>query len=172
METLRKTLVFVLVGSALVMAGCENTDPTPAERQAVEDAVRGYLDGLAESYSTLDTSPLEGHASPNEILAVRKLLRELLQKTGDRVDATLVGFEVESVVVFRGVNATVKLLEVWDITRYGAADGVEKGRYENTIQKTLLQLRLVEDRWMIVGRSNLSQETPVPEAEPENEDAA
>ena len=171
METVRKTLVLAMVVSALIMAGCENTDPTPAERQVIEEAVRGYLDALAESYSTLDTSSLEGYASPNEILAVQKLLRDLLQKTGDRIDATLVGFEVESVVVFRRVNATVKLLEVWDITRYGATDGVEKGRYDSTIQKTLLQLRLVEDRWLIVGRSNLSQETPVPEAEPENEDA-
>ncbi len=172
METVRKTLVIALIGSALIMAGCENTDPTPAERQAVETAVRGYLDALAQSYSTLDTSPLEGYASPNEILAVKKLLRDLLQKTGDRIDATLVGFEVESIVVFRSVNATVKLLEVWDITRYGAADGVEKGRYESTLQRTLLQLRLVEDRWLIVGRSNLSQETPVPEADPGNEDDA
>ncbi len=59
----------------------------------------------------------------------------------------------------------MRLLEVWNITRYGAADGVEKGNFENTLQKTLLQLRLVEDRWLVVGRSNLSQETPVPEAE-------
>ena len=172
METVRKTAVCVLVLSVLILAGCENTDPTPAEREVIDEAVRGYLHALAEAYSTLDTSPLEGYASPNEILAVQKLLKDLLRKTGDRIDAQLVGYEVETMSVFRGINATVKLLEVWDITRYGAANGIEKGRYESTLQKTLLQLRLVEDRWLIVGRSNLSQETPVPEAEPETGDGA
>ena len=169
MARVRTTVIIALVFSALLMLGCENTDPTPAERVVVEEAVRGYLDALAESYSTLDTSPLEGWASPNEILAVEKLLKDLLQKAGARIDADLMGFEVETMSVFRGVNATVRLLEVWNITRYGAADGIEKGRFENTLQTTLLQLRLVEDRWLVVGRSNLSQETPVPEVETGNE---
>ena len=65
---------------------------------------------------------------------------------------------VFTMTVFRGVNATVRLLEVWNITRYGAADGVEKGRLENTMQTTLLQLRLIEDRWLVVGRSNSLRE--------------
>jgi len=109
-------IVLVLALTMLVTAGCENTDPTPAQREAVETAVRGYLFALAEAYSTLDTSVLEGHASPNEILAVRKLLRQLAQ-TGDRIDSELIGFEVESMSVFRHVNATVRLIEVWDVTR-------------------------------------------------------
>jgi len=143
----------------------ENTDPTPAERQEIENAVRGYLFALAEAYSTLDINVLEGHASPNEIAHVQKLLTELLQKTGDRIDAEMVGFEVQSLSVFRSINATVRLLEVWDITRVGAADGIEKGR-TNSIQNTLLQMRLVEGKWICVGRSIMTQETPVPEEPP------
>ncbi len=51
---------------------------------------------LAEAYSTLDINVLEGHASPNEIAAVQKLLKELLQTTGDRIDAELIGFDIET----------------------------------------------------------------------------
>ncbi len=158
----KPTIVLVLALAMLVAAGCENTDPTPAQREAVETAVRGYLFALAEAYSTLNTGVLEGHASPNEIAAVRKLLRQLAQ-TADRIDAELIGFEVESMSVFRHINATVRLIEVWDVTRYGAFDGREKGRNPSSLQSTLLQLRLVDGTWIVVGRSILSRETPVPE---------
>ncbi len=160
----KPTIVLVLALAMLVAAGCENTDPTPAQRDAVETAVRGYLFALAEAYSTLNTGVLEGHASPNEIAAVRKLLRQLAQ-TADRIDAELIGFEVESMSVFRHINATVRLIEVWDVTRYGAFDGREKGRNPSSLQSTLLQLRLVDGTWIVVGRSILSRETPIPEEE-------
>jgi len=165
MTMVRGALVLGLALGLLMVAACENTDPSPQEAQAIEEAVGGYLNALAEAYSTLDTGALEGHASPNEIAAVHKLLKELLQSTGDRIDSQLMGFDIETMTVFRGINATVRLIEVWDITRYGAADGVEKGHFENTIQRTLLQLRLIEGRWIVVGRSNLEQETPVPQPE-------
>jgi len=166
MKSVRGICGAILIVAVLVAAACENTNPTPEEAAAIEEAVSGYLTALAKAYSTLDTSALEGHASPNEIAAVHKLLEELLMTTGDRIDAELIGFEIESTSVFRGINATVRLVEVWNITRYGAADGVEKGRFENTIQKTLLQLRLIDGVWIVVGRSNLEQETPVPQPLP------
>ena len=87
----RNMMVFALSVAMLLVAACENTDPSPEQRQAVETAVRGYLFALAEAYSTLDINVLEGHASPNEIAAVQKLLTDLLQKTGDRIDAEMVG---------------------------------------------------------------------------------
>jgi hypothetical protein len=166
----KPTIVLVLALAMLVAAGCENTDPTPAQREAVETAVRGYLFALAEAYSTLNTGVLEGHASPNEIAAVRKLLRQLAQ-TADRIDAELIEFEVESMSVFRHVNATVRLIEVWDVTRYGAFDGREKGRNPSSLQSTLLQLRLVDGTWIVVGRSILSRDTPIPEEQPPTPEA-
>jgi len=166
MATVRGVIVFTLTLVMLVTSACENTDPTPEERGVVETAVRGYLHALAEAYSTLEPDALRGHASPNEIAAVHKLLKDLLQKTGDRIDAELVGYDVESMSVFRGINATVRLIEVWNITRYGATDGIEKGRTVNSIQNTLLQMRLVDGRWIVVGRSIMKQETPVPEIQP------
>jgi hypothetical protein len=166
----RSIMVLALSLVTLFVAACENTDPSPEQRQAVETAVRGYLFALAEAYSTLDINVLEGYASPNEIAHVQKLLSDLLQKTGDRIDAEMVGFEIQSMSVFRSINATVRLLEVWDITRYGAADGVEKGRTENSIQSTLLQMRLVEGTWICIGRSIMSQETPIPDDLPSTEE--
>jgi len=161
----RNMTLLTLLLAMLFAVACENTDPTPEERQLVETAVRGYLDALAEAYSTLDINVLEGHASPNEIAHVQKLLTELLQKTGDRLDAEMVGFDIQSMSVFRSINATVRLWEVWEITRVGAADGVEKG-HTTSIQHTLLQMRLVEGAWICIGRSIMSQETPIPEESP------
>jgi hypothetical protein len=162
MAAARYASVFALAVALLLAAACENTEPSPEEREAVDTAVRGYLHALAEAYSTLDTRVLDEWASPNEIAAVRKLLTQLAQ-TGDRIDSKLIGFEIESMAMFRGVNATVRLIEVWDVTRYGALDGREKGRNPSSLQNTLLQLRLVEGRWAVVGRTIMSQETPVPE---------
>jgi len=166
MTVVRGAIVFALSLVMLFATACENTDPTPEEREAIETAVRGYLHALAKAYSNLDPNILDGHASPNEKAAVHKLLKDLLQKTGDRIDAELVGYDVQSMSVFRGINATVRQIEVWNITRYGATDGIEKGRTLNSIQNTLLQMRLVEGRWIVVGRSIMQQETPIPETEP------
>ncbi len=74
----------------VVAIGCEAESLDPAERDAVEKTIDGYLHALAKSYSNLDVAPLEGWASPNEIAAVHSLLTSLAQ-TGDRVDSTLRG---------------------------------------------------------------------------------
>jgi len=138
---------------ALLAAGCEDTTPTPAEREAVETAVRNYLDALAEAYSTLDVSPLEGLASPNEIQTVEKLLRTLALSGNDRVDSELIGFDVETMIVFRRINATVRLIEVWDVTRYNLTTGQVKGRNPSSLQNTVLQLRRIEGAWLVIGRT-------------------
>ena len=160
----RYMTVLVLL-AMLFTAACENTEPSPEVRLEIETAVTGYLDALADAYSTLDVSVLEGHASPNEVAHVKKLLTELLQKTGDRLDAEMVGFDIQSMSVFRSINATVRLWEVWDITRVGAADGIEKG-HTTSIQHTIIQMRMVDGRWICIGRSIMSQETPIPDEEP------
>jgi hypothetical protein len=164
MRTQNITVLAVLLVMLFAVA-CENIEPSPEVRLEIDARVRGYLDALAEAYSTLDVSVLEGHASPNEIAHVKKLLTELLHKTGDRIDADLVGFDIQSMSVFRSINATVRLWEVWDITRVGAADGIEKG-HTTSIQHTIVQMRKVEGTWICVGRSIMSQETPVPDEEP------
>ena len=157
--------VLVLLLAMLFAAACENTEPSSEQRLEVETAVTGYLEALADAYSTLDVSVLEDHASPNEIAHVKKLLTELLQKTGDRIDADLIDFDIQSMSVFRSINATVRLWEVWDITRVGAADGIEKG-HTTSIQHTIIQMRLIDGTWICVGRSIMSQETPIPDGEP------
>jgi hypothetical protein len=110
--------------------------------------------------------PLTELASPNEVARVRNLLQSLVQ-TGDRVDSTLRGYQIDHLEVFREINATVRLIEVWDVVRYNAFTGEEKGRTPDSIQKTVLQLRLVDGRWIVIGRSVLERETPIPEGEKE-----
>jgi len=112
-------------------------------------------------------APLEGWASPNEIAAVHSLLTSLAQ-TGDRVDSTLRGYHVDHVGVFRQLNATARVVEVWDVVRYNAYTGVEKGRTPDSIQNTLIQLRRVDGRWLVVGRAVVERETPVPQVGPED----
>lgn len=160
---MRKTLLIAFCGLLLATVACEQTRPAAEERAALRQAVTGYLDALAESYSSMSLEPLEGHASPNEIAAVRKLLRQLAG-TGDRIEATLRGFEIEGLEVFREVNATARLVEVWDLVRYDVYTGREKGRTEGSLQSTILQLRLVDGRWVVIGRSILERPTPSPVA--------
>ena len=151
------TVVVALIAVAALL-GCAPGEPDPAERAAVEEAVRGYLDALARCYETLNLGHLEGHASPVEVRNVRNLLQELAN-TGDRVEATLVGIEITGVDVFRSVNASVALVEVWDIIRFDALTGREKGRTHGSVQNTLIQLRRIEGDWQVIGRHIVDRET-------------
>jgi hypothetical protein len=161
MDRLRRWVaVLPLVIGLLAAAGCEDTTASPEQRAQLEAAVAGYLDALAESYSTLDVKPLEQWASPIEVGAVRRILRSLVT-TGDRLDATLRGYEIERVAMFRGVNATVWIVEVWDLVRYDAFSGKEKGRTDGSVQRTMLQLRQMDGRWVVIARSMVKEdETP------------
>ncbi len=160
---MRRTLLIALCGLLLATVACDQTEPAAEERAALEQAIASYLDALAESYSSMSLEPLEGHASPNEIAAVNKLLRQLAG-TGDRIEADLRGFEIEGLEVFREINATARLLEVWDLVRYDVYTGREKGRTDGSLQSTLLQMRLVDGRWIVIGRSVLDRPTPSPAA--------
>jgi hypothetical protein len=149
-----------IAAAVLVVAGvgCGAAEPTQEERAVVEEAVRGYLGALARSYSTLDLSHLEGHASPVEVRNVRNLLQQLAN-SGDRIEATLVGFEVTGLDIFREVNASVGLVEVWDLVRFDALTGREKGRTNGSVQTTLIQLRRIDGVWQVIGRHVLDRET-------------
>ena len=91
---------------------------------------------------------------------MRKLLTDLA-RTGDRIQSTLRGYHIENMEMFREINAAARVVEVWDVVRYDAFTGVEKGRTPDSIQHSLLQLRLIDGRWMVVGRSIMQRETPV-----------
>jgi hypothetical protein len=151
MKPSSRRLNAAVVALVAVAAGCGPAEPSPEQRANVETAVRGYLEALARSYSTLNLSHLEDFASPVEIRNVRNLLQQLAN-TGDRIEATMVGFEVTGIDVFRDVNASVALVEVWDVVRFDALTGREKGRRPNSVQTTLIQLRKIDGRWMVIGR--------------------
>jgi hypothetical protein len=150
--------VVAVIVAAAVVAGCGAGGPTPEQRAVVEEATRDYLDALARTYSTLNLSHLEGHASPVEVRNVRNMLQQLAN-TGDRIEATMVGIEITGLDVFRDVNASVALVEVWDIVRYDALDGREKGRTLGSVQTTLIQLRKIDGDWLVIGRHIVERET-------------
>jgi len=165
----RPAVAIAIVVLALAGVSCGTAEPTPEERAAVEGAVRGYLHALARSYSTLDLSHLEGHASPVEVRNVRNLLQQLAN-TGDRLEATLVGIEFTGLDIFRTVNSSVALVEVWDLIRFDALTGHVKGRTDGSVQTTLIQLRLMDGEWLVIGRHIIDRETGS-ELDSEGEDA-
>ena len=167
MRNMPRAWMLVLCAAMLLPAlACDDTPASPEEEAAIEKAVAGYLGALAEAYSSASVEPLRGYASPNEMLAVQKLLKGLVA-TGDRVESTLLGFEVDALEVFRAVNATVRLLEVWEVVRYDAYSGVEKGRNPESIQNSILQLRKVDGRWLVTARMITQQDAGPPAAEGE-----
>jgi hypothetical protein len=135
----------------VVSMGCENTQPSPEVRQEVVTTVTTYLNRLAEAYSNMDATLLKGYATESEIRETQALLHKL-RTSGDRVEATLLRVDVLDVQVFRVVNATVTLLEVWDVRRLDYYTGKEKGRNPNTIQHSLIQLRKIDGKWMVTAR--------------------
>lgn len=156
---LRRVIVSLgVVVFAVAASSCGSSEPNPEDRAAVEDCVRGYLTALARSYETLDLSHLDDYASPVEIRNVRNLLQQLAN-SGDRVEATLVGIEATGLDIFRGVNASVALVEVWDIVRFDALNGREKGRTDGSVQNTLIQLRRIDGEWKVIGRHIVDRET-------------
>ena len=146
--------------AVLAAVSCDDTTASPARSAELDRAVAGYLEALAESYSTLDVAPLEECASPIEIATVRGILRSLVA-TGDRVEATLRSYQIERVALFRGINATVWVVEVWDLVRYDAFTGRERGRTDGSVQETMLQLREMDGRWIVIARSMVKEEEPV-----------
>lgn len=171
-SALRIIAIALLALTLLVGLGCEDSAPSPEVREAVEARVRAYLDALAVAYSSLDAGVLEPYAMGAEVAAVRQVLRTLLG-SGDRIEARLLRVEFERIDVFRMVNATVRTMEVWEVVRFDAYTGREKGRNSGSVQHSIVQLRLVEEEWMVTARRVLETdgasrwEMPTPTTEPE-----
>lgn len=141
----------LLIAALVAVQGCEDTKPSPAVESAIRETVTDYLNALAQAYSSLSVEPIENIATAREIADVRKILRQLLS-TGDRLDAKLLSVDFEAISVFRSLNATVSTTEVWDVSRYDSGTGVEKGRNPASVQKSVLQLRLIDGKWRVVAR--------------------
>ncbi len=152
----RKTIVSLALAGMVVLGGvfltgCEDTTPTLEEREAISKTVLQYLQQLSDAYTNMDARRLKGVASKGEMASVSKVLHKLAM-SGDRLEATLLRADVEDVQVFRIVNATVKLLEIWDVRRLDAFNGTEKGHNPNTIQHSVIQLRKVDGKWLVTFR--------------------
>jgi hypothetical protein len=165
MNDMRGILVaIVMIVSTAGLLGCERSEPTEAERRAIEGRVTAYLHALADAYSSLDTSELSEYATGSETSEVTMMIRGLVG-TGDRVEARLLSVEFTTVTVFREINANVAANEVWEVVRFDAFSGHEKGRAPTTVQDTMFQLRKVDGVWMITARRVNPQGEPTPGTE-------
>jgi len=144
-------LAIALAVTGFLQIGCENTEPSPEVRKEIVSTVKTYLDRLAEAYSNMDATLLEGYATEGEIRDTQALLHKL-RASGDRVEASLLRMDVLDVQVFRVVNATVTLLEVWDVRRLDYYTGKEKGHNPGTVQHSIIQLRKIDGKWMVTAR--------------------
>jgi hypothetical protein len=140
-----------------VMGGCDDTTPSEEQREEIERVVRGYLNALSEAYAEVSIEPLDGWAADIERSEVQRLLRKLVQTTGDRAEATLLQIDIEKIEMFRAVNASVTLTEVWDLRRIDVSDGREIGRNPHSVQHSIINLRRIDGEWLVVGR--IVQET-------------
>jgi hypothetical protein len=142
----------IAIGTVILLTGaCERSTPTATEREAIETVVVAYLNDLARAYSDVDANQLSEHATRREMVEVNDRIGQLVA-IGERVQATLLQVDITDVQVFRSVNATVSTVEVWDVGRFDAYDGREKGRNPGTVQHGLIQLRKVEGEWKVIGR--------------------
>ena len=151
------SLVPLVLFVTLLGVGCEDTAPTAQDRLIVEEAVTRYLYALAEAYSSLSVEPLDEVATGNEIEEVRRTLRGLIG-TGDRVEARLLSVDYPSIAIFREVNATVTTTEVWEVTRFEAFTGRQRGHNPTSVQDAVIQLRLIDGSWKVSARRVVGQE--------------
>jgi hypothetical protein len=171
MWELRKWLGLAVLLLMVVCIGCEDVTATPEEQAQVEEVLTVYLNALASAYSNLDASALNAVATQAEIQSVQKVLNTL-GSSGDRVEAILLGYEIERLDIFREVNATLRLTEIWDVARYDAYTGEEKVRNPQSVQTSIIQFRKMEGAWRITARrvlesSGQSRWAVTPEPEPE-----
>jgi len=148
---IRSILTSLMIPTVILLSGCERTTPTAEETEACKKVTTEYLHALAEAYSSLSVDPIKELATPREIEDVRRLLRGLAG-TGDRIEAKLLSVEFSQITVFRNINATVSTTEVWDVIRYDAGTGREKGRNPASVQTSILQLRLIDGQWKVLAR--------------------
>jgi hypothetical protein len=151
MSEMKRILAAMVVVVAAVGLACERSEPTDEERSAIEGRITAYLHALADAYSSLDASALSEYATGSETSEVTTMIRGLVG-TGDRVEARLLSVEFTSLTVFREINANVTANEVWEVVRYDAFSGREKGRTPTSVQDTMFQLRKVDGTWMITAR--------------------
>jgi len=135
----------------VVTVGCETDVPTAAEREAIELVMRPFLTQLAAAYTERDPAKLEGLAAPRLIAEVERGF-EALAAGGRRLEPVLKSYEITDLKVLRHANAIVALTEVWDTRSFDASTGDLIGRDENSVLHSHVQLKRVEDRWLVLFR--------------------
>jgi len=144
----RRVLALVL---ALPLLACERDQPTPEERETITNLTRAFLLALAQSYSTMDTKPLEGLAAPRYIAETWDAILTL-KANDDRLDPVLVKLEITDLKVLRHANAYVFCTETWDTKRLTVDGTVLKGHDPNSVLHSVIQMKRLQGRWVVLYR--------------------
>ncbi len=136
---------------SLTLAACETDKPTPQEREAITSLTRAFLLSLARSYSEMDVKYLEPLAAPRFVNETYDAIMTL-RANGDRLEPVLVNLEITDLKVLRHANAYVFCTETWDTRRLDVASGQLKGHDPNSVLHSVIQMKLVEKRWVVLYR--------------------
>ncbi|MEW5878066.1 MAG: hypothetical protein AB1751_08385 [Acidobacteriota bacterium] len=136
---------------SLTLAACETDKPTPQEREAITSLTRAFLLSLARSYSEMDVKYLEPLAAPRFVNETYDAIMTL-RANGDRLEPVLVNLEITDLKVLRHANAYVFCTETWDTRRLDVASGQLKGHDPHSVLHSVIQMKLVEKRWVVLYR--------------------
>lgn len=143
--------VLMAVAVSLALAACESDKPTPQEREAITSLTRAFLLALARSYSEMDVKYLEGLAAPRFVNETYDAILTL-RANGDRLDPVLVDLQITDLKVLRRANAYVFCTETWDTRRLDVATGELKGHDPQSVLHSVIQMKLIERRWVVLYR--------------------
>jgi hypothetical protein len=148
---MRLRALAAMLGLALLSGACERDTPTPQEREAITHLTRAFLLALAQSYSAMDTKPLEGLAVPRFINETWDAILTL-RANDDRLDPVLVNLTITDMKVLRHANAYVFCTETWDTKRLTVDGTLLKGHDPNSVLHSVIQMKKLEGQWVVLYR--------------------
>jgi len=152
---MRIASAFLLLLLLVPLAACApSAEQRRAEDEAIERAVRAYLVKMTEAYLAEDARTLEGVATLREIGGLERRL-DALGAEGRRLEPTLEEAVVEEINRYDATNATVRMLERWDLRVVDRGSGTVLS--ESLDQSNRVVYHLVRERgeWLVLFRQLL-----------------
>ena len=149
----RSFVVFLAAGGAFLGLGACESDRSadPEDEAQVLEMLEEYLPRLALAYSTSESSVLEGFAAEKEIAGLQGRIRDL-QNNSREIHPTFRSVRLESMKVWRHVNAYATTLEVWDLQVVKEGTDVVLSEVYNQSNRVKYQLKRRDDSWVVLFR--------------------
>lgn len=151
LDTVRIPWALLLLLLIPLGACARSAEQRRAGEEAIERAVRAYLVRMSEAYLAEDAGRLEGVATLREMGGLERRLEELGVE-GRRLEPTLVEAVVEEINRYDATNATVRMLERWDLRVVDRGSGTVLS--ESLGQSNRVAYHLVRERgeWLVLFR--------------------